>query len=99
MDSPQPRSGWGLLLAGLHVPAAASVALLSVGWASAPYEHAPRGTGDTELVLIGLSAAALITGVSAARQFFRGNSARATARFAVSAVSLAAWAIAASLAL
>ena len=70
-----------------------------MGWASAPYENAPPGTSPAALLLIGLSAVALTTGVSGARQFLRGNSARALMMFVVSVACLAAWAIAASIAL
>jgi hypothetical protein len=99
VDAPRPNSAWWDLLAGVYVFAAASVALLSVGWASAPYENAPRGTSTAEVLLIALAVGALITAVSAARQFLRANSARAVPAFVVSLASLAAWAITASIAL
>jgi hypothetical protein len=63
VDRLRAHSAWWDLLAGFYVFAAASVALLSVGWASAPYENSPRGTSTAEVVLVALSAGALITAV------------------------------------
>jgi hypothetical protein len=99
VDRLRPHSAWWDLLAGVYVFVAAAVALISVGWASAPYENAPRGVGAGEVLLIALSALALITAVSAARQFLRGNSSRAGVIFGVSLASLAAWALATSIVL